>query len=146
MFVSRRKGRDVVRVSTFGLQRYALAEKRLLRWVVFVSAACYKLAHNDARRRLLSFACGRKKSANTNADCVAGAERYFDFVCDWGAAAVGGRYEMVLRCRTSGGIAASWGLLAHRVGGGYCGAGANAGDWVGAVQAGDCREIAGAAI
>jgi hypothetical protein len=31
-----------------------------------------------------------------DADCVAGSERYFDFVRDWGAAAVGGRYEMVL--------------------------------------------------
>lgn len=50
-----------------------------------------------------------------NPDCVAGAQRYFDLVRDWGAALVGGSYKMVLRRGAGGGIAASWGLLAHGV-------------------------------
>src|SRR5260370_32549369 len=51
---------------------------------------------------------------------------------------------VVRRCR-SGGTGAGRGLLAHGVGGGRCGAAANAGDWVGAVQDGNCWEIGGAA-
>jgi len=86
---------------------------------------------------------GLAEKART-ADCIASAQRYFDFVCDWRAAAAGGGYEMVLRRGARGGTATGWGLLAHGVGGGYCGAAADAGDWVGAVQTGDGREIAGA--
>src|SRR5260370_2213582 len=52
---------------------------------------------------------------------------------------------MVLRRVAGGGIATGWGLLAHGVGGGRCGAAANAGDWLGAIQDGNCWEIAGAA-
>src|SRR3984893_10006274 len=53
---------------------------------------------------------------------------------------------MALRCGAGCGIAAGWGLLAHGVSGGYCGAAAYSGNWVRAVQAGDGREITGAAV
>jgi len=52
---------------------------------------------------------------------------------------------MVLRRGTGGGIATGWGLLALGVGGGRGEAAAHAGDWLRAVQAGDGREIVGAA-
>jgi hypothetical protein len=80
-----------------------------------------------------------------DADCVAGAERHFNFVRAWSATAVGGGYEMVLRCGGRGGIASGGRLLADGIRGGCCGAAADTGDRVGAVQAGDGGEIAGAA-
>src|SRR5579863_2649625 len=51
---------------------------------------------------------------------------------------------MVLRRGAGGGITASWGLLAHGVRRGHCGAAAHDGDWVGALQGGNGWEIIGA--
>ena len=85
------------------------------------------------RRTPLHFLHGLAEKAGDE-DCVAGAERYCDFVRDWCATAVGGGYEMVLRRCAGVGIAAGWGLLAHGVGGGGGEAAADAGDWLGALQ------------
>jgi len=76
----------------------------------------------------------------------AGAQRYFHLVCDGARRLLVWRHEMVLRCGSGGGIAAGWGLLAHGIGREYCGAAADAGDWVSSLQTGNRREIAGAAI
>ena len=67
-------------------------------------------------------------------------------MCDWGAAAARRCDEMVLRRGSGVGIAAGWGLLALGVGRGYCGAAAGTGHRVGALQTGNRREIAGAAV
>ena len=99
----------------------------------------------EERRTPLHFLDGLAEKAR-DANCFAGAERYLNFVRDRRAVVVGGRYEMVRRRGGRQGIAAGWRLLAHGFGGGYRRAAADTGNWVSAVQAGDGREIAGAAI
>src|SRR6266852_2916230 len=92
---------------------------------------------------LLSFCCDAKCKADAN--CVARAERNIHLVRDWREELACWRDEVVRGGCAGRRTAPGWGLLAHGVGGRYCGASADAGDRVGAVQAGDRREIAGAA-
>src|SRR5437879_3219335 len=65
---------------------------------------------NARLKAAATYACTEKAGG---ANCFAGAQRYFDFVCDRGAAPARRRYEMVLRRGSRGGIAAGGGLLAH---------------------------------
>src|SRR5438045_5763645 len=88
---------------------------------------------NARLKAAATYACAEKAGG---ANCFAGAQRYFDFVCDWGAASGRWRYEMVLRRGSGGGIAAGGGLLAHGVGGGYCRAAAYPGNRLRALQTG----------
>src|SRR5579863_5901198 len=88
---------------------------------------------------------GIKSIEGTAAHRVAGAKRDFDSVRSGCAQAAGWRDEVVLRCCGRSRGAAGWRLLAHgRCCGGYE-TGADAGDWVGAVQAGNGGEDFGGA-
>src|SRR5712672_1228827 len=91
---------------------------------------------NARLKAAATYACAEKAGS---ANCFAGAQRYFDFVCDRGEAPACRRHEVVLRRSSGGGITAGRGLLAHGVGGGYCRAAANPGNWVRALQTGNGR-------
>src|SRR6267154_4847712 len=91
---------------------------------------------NARLKAAATYACAEKAGG---ANCFAGAQRYFDFVCDWGSAPAGWGYEMVLRRGSRGGITAGWGLLAYGVGGGYRRAAADPSNRLRALQTGNRR-------
>src|SRR6267142_3207433 len=98
---------------------------------------------NASLKAAATYACAEKAGG---ANCFAGAQCYFHLVCDWSSAPARRRHEVVLRRGSRGGIAAGWGLLAYGVGGGYRRAAADPGNRVRALQTGNRREIAGAAV